>query len=144
MLKEMEMSEHLIDGEFQSDKYPTTPRGKVPLSCKDVTPDPKALADAIDPRMPHPSQPGRVGSWSAVYDADLIAAADYIRTQASPPADVMEVVTRLCVSDAELKLGQIRPLLNEAAAILLSLSASMQEAQDRAFEKAAGPAEKEG
>ena len=31
------MAEHLIDGEFQSDKYPTTPRGKVPLSCKDTT-----------------------------------------------------------------------------------------------------------
>jgi len=30
------MAEHLIDGEFQSDKYPTTPRGKVPLSCKDM------------------------------------------------------------------------------------------------------------
>lgn len=29
------MSSHLIDGEFQSDKYPTTPRGKVPLSVKD-------------------------------------------------------------------------------------------------------------
>ena len=29
------MSDHLIDGEFQSDKYPTCPRGKVPLSCKD-------------------------------------------------------------------------------------------------------------
>lgn len=28
---------HLIDGEFQSDKYPTTPRGKVPLSCRDPT-----------------------------------------------------------------------------------------------------------
>lgn len=28
---------HLINGEFQSDKYPTTPRGKVPLSVKDVT-----------------------------------------------------------------------------------------------------------
>ena len=26
---------HLIDGEFQSDKYPTTPRGKVPLSVSD-------------------------------------------------------------------------------------------------------------
>lgn len=26
---------HLIGGEFQSDKYPTTPRGKVPLSVKD-------------------------------------------------------------------------------------------------------------
>lgn len=31
------MVAHLIDGEFQSDKYPTTPRGKVPLSVKDPT-----------------------------------------------------------------------------------------------------------
>ena len=29
------MGHHLIDGEFQSDKYPTTPRGKVPLSVRD-------------------------------------------------------------------------------------------------------------
>lgn len=28
---------HLIDGEFQSDKYPTCPRGKVPLSTGDLT-----------------------------------------------------------------------------------------------------------
>lgn len=31
------MGAHLIDGKFQSDKYPTCPRGKVPLSTKDVT-----------------------------------------------------------------------------------------------------------
>lgn len=31
------MGTHLIGGEFQSDKYPTTPRGKVPLSVKDPT-----------------------------------------------------------------------------------------------------------
>jgi hypothetical protein len=31
------MSMHLINGEFQSDKYPTCPRGKVPLSVKDKT-----------------------------------------------------------------------------------------------------------
>jgi hypothetical protein len=31
------MGAHLIDGEFQSDKYPTCPRGKVPLSVKDKT-----------------------------------------------------------------------------------------------------------
>lgn len=31
------MGAHLIAGEFQSDKYPTTPRGKVPLSVKDPT-----------------------------------------------------------------------------------------------------------
>ena len=29
------MGEHLIDGEFQSDKYPECPRGKVPLSTSD-------------------------------------------------------------------------------------------------------------
>jgi len=29
------MGEHLIDGSFQSDKYPSCPRGKVPLSEKD-------------------------------------------------------------------------------------------------------------
>lgn len=29
------MGNHLIYGEFQSDKYPTTPRGKVPLSVRD-------------------------------------------------------------------------------------------------------------
>jgi hypothetical protein len=28
---------HIVNGEFQSDKYPTCPRGKVPLSLKDVT-----------------------------------------------------------------------------------------------------------
>lgn len=31
------MGAHIIDGEFQSDKYPTCPRGKVPLSIKDPT-----------------------------------------------------------------------------------------------------------
>jgi hypothetical protein len=31
------MSSHIVDGEFQSDKYPTTPRGKVPLSIRDPT-----------------------------------------------------------------------------------------------------------
>jgi hypothetical protein len=31
------MGSHVIDGEFQSDKYPTCPRGKVPLSVKDPT-----------------------------------------------------------------------------------------------------------
>lgn len=28
---------HIVDGEFQSDKYPTCPPGKVPLSVKDPT-----------------------------------------------------------------------------------------------------------
>lgn len=28
---------HIVGGQFQSDKYPTCPRGKVPLSVKDPT-----------------------------------------------------------------------------------------------------------
>lgn len=31
------MGTHLIDGEFQSDKFPTTPRGLMPLSLADKT-----------------------------------------------------------------------------------------------------------
>ncbi len=31
------MGDHLIGGTFQSDKYPTTPLGKVPLSVRDPT-----------------------------------------------------------------------------------------------------------
>lgn len=31
------MGSHIVEGEFQSDKYPTTPRGKVPLSVRDPT-----------------------------------------------------------------------------------------------------------
>lgn len=31
------MGSHIIDGEFQSHKYPTCPRGKVPLSVNDPT-----------------------------------------------------------------------------------------------------------
>lgn len=30
------MGTHIVNGEFQSDKYPTCPPGKVPLSVKDV------------------------------------------------------------------------------------------------------------
>jgi len=47
---------HLIGGEFQSDKYPTCPRGKVPLSCKDKTAQPYLWAyaqvhRAVDPQF---------------------------------------------------------------------------------------------
>lgn len=31
------MGSHIIDGKFQSDKYPTCPPGKVPLSVKDTS-----------------------------------------------------------------------------------------------------------
>lgn len=31
------MGAHIVNGQFQSDKYPTCPPGKVPLSVRDVT-----------------------------------------------------------------------------------------------------------
>lgn len=44
------MGAHLIDGEFQSDKYPMTPRGKVPLSVKDKAAQPLLWQYADDHR----------------------------------------------------------------------------------------------
>jgi hypothetical protein len=44
------MGAHLIDGEFQSDKYPTCPRGKVPLSTKDTAAQPHLWEYAHDHR----------------------------------------------------------------------------------------------
>lgn len=44
------MGAHLIDGEFQSDKYPTTPPGKVPLSTKDPAAQPHLWEYAIGHR----------------------------------------------------------------------------------------------
>lgn len=47
---------HLVEGEFQSDKYPTCPRGHVPLSVKDPTAQPLLwlFAEACE-REGHPS-----------------------------------------------------------------------------------------
>jgi hypothetical protein len=45
------MGSHLIDGKFQSDKYPSTPRGKVPLSVKDPLAQPLLWAYAQGRRV---------------------------------------------------------------------------------------------
>lgn len=37
LMSDSKLRPHIVEGEFQSDKYPTTPRGKVPLSVKDPT-----------------------------------------------------------------------------------------------------------
>src|SRR5580698_10453156 len=36
-LEKQEMGSHIVNGQFQSDKYPTCPPGKVPISVKDTT-----------------------------------------------------------------------------------------------------------
>jgi hypothetical protein len=133
-----------------------------------TTQEPEALADAIDPRAGNLPDAG-FGIY-LVAQEHLIAASDFIRAQASPPADVMEVVKRLraladslrgqpvtarIVDDDQQLCGfigepnsvrlshllSVPAALTEAASLLLSLSTSLQEAQDRAFEKAATAAE---
>ena len=44
------MGSHIVNGEFQSDKYPTCPSGKVPLSVKDATAQPYLWEYAHDHR----------------------------------------------------------------------------------------------
>ncbi len=63
------MGAHLIDGEFQSDKYPTCPRGNVPLSTKDP-----AAQDLIYLY----AQRRRVGSHGS-READVVFADDAIK-----------------------------------------------------------------
>lgn len=73
------MGDHLINGEFQSDKYPTTPRGKVPLSCKDPM--------AQDLLWEYAQRRRAV---DAGFSVDLEAAlklAGYASAFVSPPAD---------------------------------------------------------
>lgn len=73
------MGEHLIDGEFQSDKYPTTPRGKVPLSVKDTTAQ-DLLWEYAQRRRPVDA------SFSADLEAALLAAG-YAPSTVRPSAD---------------------------------------------------------
>jgi len=72
------MGAHIIDGEFQSDKYPTTPRGKVPLSVKDPTAQDllweyAQRRRAVDPNL-------RM-TWRQRYEAQATCLEPYTTTQ---------------------------------------------------------------
>lgn len=79
------MGAHLIDGEFQSDKCPGCPRGKVPLSVRDPKAQPHLWAFAQDWR-----------STDAEFSDDLetaLRAAGYVPS--APPVTVAELVEAL-------------------------------------------------
>lgn len=85
------MGEHIVDGEFQSDKYPTCPRGKVPLSTRDPMAQDllwmyaqrrravdRAFADDLEQALlakgyVRPATAGTTGQWALIMhdDADL-------------------------------------------------------------------------
>jgi hypothetical protein len=99
---------HLVDGDFQSDKYPTTPRGKVPLSTKDPMAQDLLLeyarrrrsvdadfADALEAALrthgfPPPEQ-------APHYDVDddgvMVALPAWTRPPAPTVRDVLELVS---------------------------------------------------
>lgn len=94
---------HLIDGEFQSDKYPTTPRGKVPLSVKDATAQDLLWEYARRRR-----------SVDAEFSADLETAlknAGFV-----PPAD-----KKIGVDDTELRRRRLRAALVHLDVLALSV-----------------------
>lgn len=77
------MGTHLIDGEFQSDKYPTTPRGKVPLSVKDPT--------AQDLLWVYAQRRRKVDAdFSADLEIALIAAGFIPPAQRNEPLELLE------------------------------------------------------
>lgn len=99
------MGAHLIDGEFQSDKYPTTPRGKVPLSCVDPTAQDLLWAYAQRRRA---VDPGFSGDLEAA-----LRAAGFSPERAyftAPPTDTdWELIARSALAQLSDMLGSLAP-----------------------------------
>jgi hypothetical protein len=122
------MGDHIIEGEFQSDKYPTTPRGKVPLSVKDPLAQPFLWAYAQLRRpvdagfaedletvllaagyLPTPSHEGSLASSLVIAKGEigcLVLALERIKAKAlvtsTEPSDMLEAIERLGAIGAEV------------------------------------------
>ena len=92
------MGAHLVNGEFQSDKYPTTPRGKVPLSARDKFAQDllweyaqrrrvvdAEFSDDLEAALKVagyiPKQPEANGGLSLLFYGIQVAALEHIRTE---------------------------------------------------------------
>jgi hypothetical protein len=122
------MGPHIIDGEFQSDKYPTTPRGKVPLSVKDKTAQDLLWEYARRRR-----------SVDAEFSEDLEMALLAVGFQ--PPGDLRVALLRRCLqaliwcsgsadfqTDGKAFVGwekHVRPLIEELVAVVPGAPASV-------------------
>jgi hypothetical protein len=96
------MGSHIVDGQFQSDKYPTTPRGKVPLSVNDKLAQPLLWEYAQRRR-----------SVDAEFSADLETAL--VAAGFEQGSEVTVVLPRALVEDITSLLGalsiEMRPYL---------------------------------
>lgn len=120
------MGAHLIDGQFQSDKYPTTPRGKVPLSVKDASAqdllweyaqrrraiDPEFSADLETALLAAGFTPPPGGAGDAAIEVDFIPVEGGVRLELRPP--YYHHPPR--VHSALLLAGDTDPSLGEVAA----------------------------
>lgn len=99
------MGSHIVDGEFQSDKYPTCPRGKVPLSVRDHS--------AQDLLWEHAQRRRKV---DAEFSADLetaLTVAGY-----APPCGNPRIDASHCESCAGLSVARSKRLAEMEAEIV--------------------------
>jgi hypothetical protein len=103
-----------------------------------MTPDPRKLADAIDPRKavsdPAMIRPDSSHRW-CIPASDLIAASDFLRTLPNPTPDVADLVKRL--RDIYTTFPADRAAADEAAAMLTLLQAQVAVARKMAVEECA-------
>lgn len=120
------MGTHLIDGEFQSDKYPTTPRGKVPLSVRDETAqdllweyarrrrgvdaefsdDLEAALRLAGSRDPSPAGPAR----KVMTPEEIDAVVDRLSTRGGSFADRLRAFSRQVLVDLFARHCACRPI----------------------------------
>ena len=109
------MGSHIVNGEFQSDKYPTCPAGKVPLSVKDPSAQPFLWGYA---QVHRPVD----AEFSDDLEAALIAA-DY-----DPRLRIGDDPVHLG-SSLRQRLEEVSGELAEAKAEVVSLRAQLAEVQ---------------
>lgn len=118
------MGSHLVDGRFQSDKYPTTPAGKVPLSVDDPTAQDLLWLYAerrrsVDAEFSDDLETAlKAAGYSPPATGDEISAlAKRIVREGGAPATV--ATSFLCEALVRMRLLETRPVVNAKVVVML-------------------------
>lgn len=128
------MGAHLIDGEFQSDKYPTTPRGKVPLSCKDKTAQDLLWAYAqrrrpVDAEFSDDLEEALLSSGFTPDDHEPVKSYRNALAAAQNASEAAAELLRCAREDDHILIDDVLEKLLDAARLVAEIEARPEDAQ---------------